>query len=222
MTFRRWKRSSRKLPSAISLARSLFVAAKTRTFTLMALSEPTRVISDSCRARSTLVCAARLISPISSRKSVPPSACSNLPARSLTAPVNEPFMCPKSSDSISSEGIAAQLTSTIGPFARAECSWIRCATTSLPVPLGPVMSTRASVGATLSIISRTRWIAADSPIICGPLLATFLRSCLVSCLRFLVSKAFFVVMSMRLRSSGFSRKSYAPILSACTAVSMSP
>ena len=52
------------------------------------------------------------MSPTSSRNSVPPSACSNLPARSAKAPVNEPFMCPNSSLSISSDGIAAQLTST--------------------------------------------------------------------------------------------------------------
>ena len=120
MTFRRWNKSSRKLPSAISFCRFLFVAANTRTFTLIALSDPTRVISLSCSARSTFVCAARLISPISSKNSVPPSACSNLPARSLTAPVNEPFICPNNSLSINSLGIAAQFTSTIGPFARAE------------------------------------------------------------------------------------------------------
>ena len=65
-------------------------------------------------------------------------------------------------------------------------------------------------------------MAALSPIICGPLAATFFRSCFVSCLRFLDSKAFFVVINIRLRSSGLSRKSYAPSLSACTAVSTSP
>ena len=54
------------------------------------------------------------MSPISSRKRVPPSACSNLPARSANAPVKEPFMWPNSSLSISSDGIAAQLTSTNG------------------------------------------------------------------------------------------------------------
>ena len=43
---------------------------------------------------------------------MPPSACSNFPARSAKAPVNEPFMWPNSSLSISSEGIAAQFTST--------------------------------------------------------------------------------------------------------------
>src|SRR5438132_1457541 len=42
------------------------------------------------------------MSPTSSRKIVPPSACSNLPARSCTAPVNEPFIWPNNSLSINS------------------------------------------------------------------------------------------------------------------------
>ena len=165
ITFSRWNKSSRKLPFSISAGRSLLVAANTRTFTLVVLSLPTRVISFSCKARSTLACAARLRSPISSKNSVPPSACSNFPARSLTAPVNDPFMWPNSSDSISSDGMAAQFTSTIGPAARVDFSCIRRATTSLPVPFSPVMSTRASVGATFSMISLTCCIASESPII---------------------------------------------------------
>ena len=43
---------------------------------------------------------------------MPPSATSNLPRRSATAPVNAPRTWPNSSLSISSSGIAAQLTST--------------------------------------------------------------------------------------------------------------
>ena len=58
------------------------------------------------------------MSPISSRKRVPPLACSNLPIRCFTADVKEPFSCPKSSLSISSEGIAAQFTSINGELAR--------------------------------------------------------------------------------------------------------
>jgi hypothetical protein len=42
------------------------------------------------------------MSPISSRNSVPPSACSKRPRRSASAPVNEPFSWPNSSDSSSS------------------------------------------------------------------------------------------------------------------------
>ena len=50
--------------------------------------------------------------------SVPPSATSNSPSLLLTAPVNDPFMCPNSSDSSRFEGIAAQLTATKGASAR--------------------------------------------------------------------------------------------------------
>ena len=49
---------------------------------------------------------------------MPPCACSNFPAWSETAPVNDPFKCPKRADSISSDGIAAQFTSTSDDFAR--------------------------------------------------------------------------------------------------------
>ena len=118
ITAKRWYKSSRKRPSAISFFKSLLVAAITRTSTLISLSLPTRVILFSCKARNTLACAERLISPISSKKIVPLLAASNLPARSFTAEVNAPLICPKSSLSISSEGIAAQFTSIIGASLR--------------------------------------------------------------------------------------------------------
>jgi hypothetical protein len=47
------------------------------------------------------------MSPISSRNSVPPSACSKRPRRDDCAPVNAPRSWPKSSDSSRSLGIAA-------------------------------------------------------------------------------------------------------------------
>ena len=53
----------------------------TRTSTLTGSLPPTRVNSRSCSTRSSLTCADSGISPISSRKSVPPSASSNLPRR---------------------------------------------------------------------------------------------------------------------------------------------
>ena len=51
------------------------------------------------------------MSPISSRKSVPPSASSKRPRRRAAAPVNEPFSCPKSSErsSVSTERGAVDL-----------------------------------------------------------------------------------------------------------------
>ena len=81
-----------------------------------------RVTTPSCSTRSSLACAASDMSPTSSRNSVPPSACSNFPARSAKAPVNDPFMCPNSSLSISSDGIAAQFTSTNAWSRRGEAS----------------------------------------------------------------------------------------------------
>jgi hypothetical protein len=50
---------------------------------------------------------------------VPPSASSNRPRLRAVAPVNAPRSCPNSSDSISSGGIAAQLTLTNGLSASA-------------------------------------------------------------------------------------------------------
>jgi len=58
------------------------------------------------------------MSPISSRNSEPPSACSKRPRRRLSAPVNEPFSWPNSSDSSSSAGIAEVLSAMKG-FLRA-------------------------------------------------------------------------------------------------------
>ena len=165
ITAKRWYKSSRKRPSAISFFKSLFVAAMTRTSTLMSLSAPTRVITFSCKARNTLAWAERLMSPISSKKIVPLSATSNLPARSFTAEVKAPFTWPNNSLSINSLGMAAQFTSIKEKFALwlFSCNW--WATSSFPVPLGPVINTLASVWATLSIINLMRLIASLSPII---------------------------------------------------------
>ena len=87
----------------------------TRTATRMGCSPPTRCSSPSCRMRSSLACDASCRSPTSSRKMVPPSASSNLPRRMAAAPVNAPFSWPNSSLSMSSVGMAAQLTFTNGP-----------------------------------------------------------------------------------------------------------
>jgi hypothetical protein len=59
------------------------------------------------------------MSPISSRKSVPPFARSKRPSRRAAAPVKAPFSCPNSSLSSSGSGIAAQFTATNGPSRRA-------------------------------------------------------------------------------------------------------
>ena len=96
---------------------------------------------------------------------MPPEAASNLPGRQPSAPVKEPFSCPKSSPSTSDWGIAPQSTGTNGPDARGLMRWIARATTSFPEPVSPVISTVKSVGATRRISVRTRCISALDPIV---------------------------------------------------------
>ena len=103
-------------------------------------------------------------SPISSRKMVPPCAASNDPARAATAPVNAPRAWPNSSPSISELASAAQSTMTNGPDARADASWIARATSSLPVPVSPRISTGASLCATRDIWANSSRITVLAPI----------------------------------------------------------
>ena len=81
------------------------------------------------------------------------------------AEVKEPFSCPNNSLSINSVGMAAQFTSIIGLAALLLFSCIHLATNSLPTPFSPVINTRASVGATFSMVSLIFLIGALSPII---------------------------------------------------------
>ena len=96
---------------------------------------------------------------------MPRSACSNLPTCFSVAPVNDPFSCPNSSDSISSSGIAAQLTCTKRSRLRRLLRWMVRATSSLPTPLSPVISTVALVGAARPIAAIICFRPALSPII---------------------------------------------------------
>ena len=73
-------RSSRKAFSATALSRSRLVAAITRTSMGISSVPPTGRTVRSCSTRSSLTCMASVISLISSRKIVPPSATSNKPA----------------------------------------------------------------------------------------------------------------------------------------------
>ena len=115
--------------------------------------EPTRENVRSWRNLSSFTCTGIVRSPISSRNSVPPSAASARPMRRSRASVNAPFSCPKSSDSTSASGSAAQLRTTNGRSLRCESPCIACATSSLPVPLSPRISTVAPLGATWRICS---------------------------------------------------------------------
>ena len=131
------------------------MAAITRTSTFRVPSAPTRSYSPSCSTRSSFGCSSTGRSPISSRKIVPPSAISKRPRRSRTAPVKAPRACPKNSLSKISRGMALQLTFTNGRLDRRLRLWTSCASSSLPVPDSPVMSTVASVRATSSTCCMT-------------------------------------------------------------------
>src|SRR5690606_38802289 len=111
-------RSRRKLPSRISSSRSLFVAETRRTSTSRDFVSPSRRTSPSCSTRRSLTCSVAGISPISSRKSVPPDATSKRPGLSRSAPVKAPRTYPNSSDSSRFSGIAPQLTGTNAALAR--------------------------------------------------------------------------------------------------------
>ena len=93
-------------------SRSMLVAATKRTSTVRLSFSPTRRTSPDSSARSSFACRPFDSVPISSRKSVPPSACSMRPARAPAAPVNAPLAWPKSSASSSDSVSAAQLTAT--------------------------------------------------------------------------------------------------------------
>jgi hypothetical protein len=101
-----------------------------------------------------LTCISIGISPISSRNRVPWSASSKRPGFDPTAPVKAPFSYPKSSDSISVLGIAAQLILMNGPFRRDELLCSARAISSFPVPDSPVISTVEGVSATFSITAK--------------------------------------------------------------------
>ncbi len=135
------------------------MAATTRMSQRSGLESPTLITTRSCNARSSFTCSVTGISPISSRNSVPLSACWNLPWRVATAPVKAPRTCPNSSDSIRFSGMAPQLTTTKGPLLRGLRAWISLAISSLPVPVSPVINTLMSVVATFS----TLWNTSTTP-----------------------------------------------------------
>ena len=98
-------------------SRSRLVAATTRTSARRVRVSPTRSNSRSCRKRRSFAWSGGAISPISSRKSVPPSAASTRPGWSRTAPVKAPRAWPKSSLASSSPDSVGQFTTTNGPLA---------------------------------------------------------------------------------------------------------
>jgi hypothetical protein len=144
-------------PRPPALSRSRWVAATTRTSTCTGASPPHPHDLALLQRAQQLDLQRGGMSPSSSRKSVPPSASSNLPRRAAT-PVATPPSIPNSSLSSSDSGSAAQLSATSGPE-RPE-RWCRSlAMSSLPVPLSPRMRTLTPRGATRSARSSTRRIA---------------------------------------------------------------
>ncbi len=127
-----------------SCSRSRFVAETIRTSARRVVPSPRRSNSLSCRNRRSWLCKVIPISPTSSRKRVPPSACSTRPAWSRTAPVKAPRACPNSSLLSNCSERAGQLTVTKGRSRRALAAWRACASTPFPVPLSPENRTVAS------------------------------------------------------------------------------
>ncbi len=85
--------------------------------------------------------------------------------RWFTAPVKAPRSWPKSSLSSNCSGMAAQLTATNGPLWRSLCCQIALATSSLPVPLSPVIRTVVSVLANCPMSLNTSRIGSLCPTI---------------------------------------------------------
>jgi len=105
-----------KRPARTACSRSRLLAAMMRTSVFKGGRPPTRSNSPDCNTRSIFAWVSSGSSPTSSRNSVPPSACSNRPARRAIAPVNAPFSCPNNSLSTSVPGRAAQFTATNKPL----------------------------------------------------------------------------------------------------------
>jgi hypothetical protein len=145
--------------------KSLCVAAIRRTSTLCVRLLPSLSNSCSCRTRSSFAWSSRGISPTSSRNRVPLSASSNRPVFWAIAPVNAPFSWPKSSLSRRPRGIAAQFSFTNAFSLRRPSLWIARATSSLPVPVSPRISTPESVGATTDTMLNAVFNAWLSPTI---------------------------------------------------------
>jgi len=161
------------------------------------------------------------MSPISSRNRVPPSACSKRPRRVVCAPVKAPRSWPKSSLSSRSFGMAAVLMATKGPLLprspRGLCLCSARATSSLPLPLSPVMSTVTLLWLKRPMARNTSCMAGAWPSISG--MAMSAPPCTSS--RRLSSTARRINSTALVRSKGLGRYSNAPPWNALTALSRS-
>ena len=80
------------------------------------------------------------------------------------SPVKAPLTWPNNSLSSRSGGIAAQFSAMKGPALRAPTRWMVRATTSLPVPVSPVINTVASLSATRPMVFCTSRMLLLEPI----------------------------------------------------------
>ena len=149
----RYIRSSRKRFSRVSEVTSALVAEMSRTSTLTVRELPTRFSSPVSRTRRSFACWVSGMLAISSRNRLPPSASSKAPMRSCFASVKAPLTWPNISLSKTPSERPPALMHKSGRPARGEMACSRRATTSLPVPCSPVMSTFASLGPARAISS---------------------------------------------------------------------
>gem|GEM_PF-2115449 len=200
------------------------MAATTRTSVSIVSSPPTRSKRLSWSTRRILIWTFWLISPISSRNRVPSLASSKRPFLRACAPVNEPFSCPNSSLSRSDSASAAQCTFMNGLSARGDRLCIASATSSLPTPDSPVMSTLAFVGATRRTRSNMRLMAGVFPTMVDVRRCDSTSSSSSSLRRASSrrSRARLTSMDRWSRLTGFVMKSYAPLRIASTASSTVP
>ncbi len=133
-------------PGGSAGCRSRWVAAMIRTSARIGVRPPTVVYSPSCSTRSSRVCASGGMSPISSRNSVPPSACSKRPAARWVAPVKAPRLV---AEQLALDQLARDRrhVDRRRRARRAACRnrAARAPTSSLPVPDSPVIITVRSV-----------------------------------------------------------------------------
>ena len=139
------------------------MAAITRTSTVRCSVPPTGVKVPSCSTRSSLTCSAGDMSPISSRKKLPPSAISNRPFLSLMAPVKAPLTWPNRALSSRLSLKAEQFWTTKDCLARGPLWWMARATSSLPVPDSPWMRMVESDAMIFSSSRNTPCIARELP-----------------------------------------------------------
>ena len=95
---------------------------------------------------------------------VPSCASTKRPRRLVAAPVKAPRAWPKSSLSRRCSGNAAQLTATNERSARGPLVWMDSATSSLPVPVSPEISTDDVASATCAMSDRSCRMARLFPI----------------------------------------------------------